>query len=141
MRPTYSWYNSNKESMHGFGTGIMGSWRAYDTLYVKLDTELIFLDMATPGDKYIWEFSAGINYDVDITPVIATIGTGIGPLFTQNIEKTWATDASWHLLLALQYKIIKDFGIGLEGRYHFILTQFDTNPLFFTASLKLFMVF
>jgi len=141
LRPTYSWWTVEDDNMHGFGTGLMGSWRAFDTLYIKLDTEIIFLDMENPGNKYLWEISAGANYDIDITPLTVTMGTGIGPLLTKDEGQDWKTDASWHLLLAFQYSITKDFALGIEGRYHFIFTDFNTSPLFFTASLKAVLTF
>lgn len=141
LRPGYTWLSRDDESMQGFSVGVMGAWRAFDNVFLKLDLDNMFLDINDPGRAYAINPALGINYDFDLAPLLPTIGTGLGPLFTQKEDSAWSIDLSWHLLLSLQYFIRDDVGFGLEGKYFFILTDMNQNPIYATASAKVTLAF
>jgi hypothetical protein len=141
VRPGFAWMTDNSDNLSGFSLGMMGSYRVFDTLSVKLDSEISFFDVNQPGQAYWVETSAGVNYDIDLTPLVPTIGTGIGPLFKKPKVGDWSTEATWHVLLGLSYFIVEEVALGAEIRPHFILSDLSQDPFYFTVSAKVMMAF
>ena len=135
IRPGYVWQKRG-EDLHGVSAGLMGGWRAFDTVVVKLDAEVSSLGVRQPGESLFTEIAGGFNYDIDLAPLFPTIGAGLGPLFRKYEGESWTTSLSWHVLGAAVYQITPLLGLGVEIKYHLILTEFSQDPFFMTVAAK-----
>lgn len=141
LRPGFAWTRSGDEDLAGMSVGVMAAYRLFDTVSLKLDGEWLFFDIDRPGEAHWIETTLGVAYDVDLTPLLPTLGAGVGPLFIRPTRGEPSTEAVWHVLLALSYLLTEDFALGLEIRPHFILTRMNQDPFFLTLAAKLMLVF
>ena len=141
FRPGYTWLDESYGEMEGFSFGAMGGWRFFDSLILKLDTELGIFDIHDNTRMNLFQCSLGLNYDIDRTYVTPTLGMGVGPMFRKYGEADWLTDVAWHFLAAAVYHIVPNVALGLEIRYNFILEEGSSNSFYMTLGAKLAVLF
>ena len=141
LRPGYSWISDDNDEMEGFSIAAMGGYRVYDSLLGKLDLEYSSFDAYDFGRAQFVETALGLNYDIDFSPVVPTIGSGIGTLFRKKRGEAWSTDLSWHVLGGVHYFVTETVGLGAEAKYHLLLSDLNQNPIYFTLAAKVVLAF
>ncbi len=141
VRLGYAYLKKEPGEQHGMNIGWMGGYRLFDRLYLKLDTDFSMLQLDLKKQGYLLDATAGVNYDIDLLPLMVTIGSGIGPLLRNVDNEGWRFQGVWHVLFALQFAATDRIGAGLEARYHLILPDSWSDPLYITLAAKVSFAF
>jgi len=135
-RGGYGWLSDNGLDLEGFSLGVSGGYRLYEDLFAKLDVE--YSDFSWAGEeraRYL-PLSAGLEYGIDLTPIVPYVGLSAGPLFRAVDSNDWKTKWFWQLAGGLDGIITPDFAVGIEARYHGDLENFSQNSLYVTLAVK-----
>ncbi len=141
LRPGFTWLYGDYGDREGFNIALQGGYRFWDNLSAKLDVEYAFFDIDSPEHAKLLHPALGFDYDVDRSRWLPTLGTGIGPLWRKYRHMDWKTDAVWHVNVGLAYQFSRDVALGAKAKYNFVLTDFDTTPLYLTLAVNLVILF
>jgi len=117
----YVWYHEekgdDKSDLHGLSLAVGASWRFFDNLALKLDADLAAMKQGERfGDLKSYGVGGGLNYDLDVGPLVGTVGAGVGGLFRTQKKAPWKKDAAWHFHLSGVYYFTKEIGLGIDIR-------------------------
>lgn len=132
LTPRYAVEVTSGEDLHGVGLGVGWEWGIDD--FWGLVVEGSWSHHFGPADVDVALLLAGIRYSIDAFEWVPHVDLLVGGALLAGgvVEGDFAIAAGG----GLDWRPARGYAVGIEGRYHALVTRLDTLPAYVTAGVR-----